>query len=502
MNEIELNRKPKELIQAEKLIVEGKFEEAHQVIDKFKERGEFTLKDKLSCNLLETEIMFQQGLYEDTLKLANQIYNESLELRDKLLVFDALNLETHALFSLFRLDEALEKTKELEELVKVINQELPGDHKLRESTIDYLKAFFYFSMRDADKAEEHYKLCLALREELGDKRALAEALISGSLGFARLRSEFDQILQSLEHGLTLAKEINWKYIIARGLQTKGIIFAFKGDINQSIISYEQCLNILKKLNNKPMIANILNAIGLSYIFIGDLNRSLEYLEQSLNLSRELGEDRNTAATLLNIIMNLIENNNLERVKHYFYELEQMEICSKDNYLNTWYRFCKAFLLKTNLRAPYRGEAEVILKQLLDEEVDDYELNVEVLEELESLITQLLELAEKSHSYHLLAETYFLKGKIALLTLDMKEARKNLTQAQRIAERWGFNQLATKISLEHDKLRDQLSMWDDLREEEISLSERIKLAGMDEQIEHLLRNRAKLTRRYIRVYVHL
>ena len=98
-------------------------------------------------------------------------------------------------------------------------------------------------------------------------------------------------------------------------------------------------------------------------------------------------------------------------------------------------------------------------------------NREILEELETLIAQLLALAEKSQSYHLLTEIYFLKGKLALLTLDMKKARKFLTQAQRIAERWGFNQLATKISLEHDKLRNQLSIWDEIREEEISLSER-------------------------------
>ena len=512
MSEIKLKEKPEELIQAEKLIVEGEFKEAHQSMDKFYEKGEYTIKDSLSCNLLKIEIMIEQGLYEDAIKLVNQTYNESLGLRENLLAFDALNLETQALFKLFRSDEVLDKIKEGEELLKIIKQEFLGDHKLRESAIEYLKAWFYILMNDADKAEEHVELCISLREELGDKRELAEALISSYGLYVNILGELDHALHNVEQGLALAKEINWKYLIAFGFQAMGAIFTLKGDINQSIISHEQCLNIFKRLNNKPIMASILNAIGLSYIFLGDLNRSLEYLEQSLTLSRELGYDRNTAATLINIIMNLIENHDLERVKQYLYDLEQMEICSKDNYINTWYRFCKAFLLKTNLRAPYRGEAEVIFKQILDEKVDDYELNVwtllnlcelllievrmlndlEVLAELENLIAQLLDIAEKTHSYRLLIETYFLKGKLALLTLDMKEARKSLTQAQRIAERWGYNQLATKISLEHDKLRNQLSMWDGLKEQEISLSERIKLAGMDEQLEHLLRNRANLT----------
>jgi len=512
MSENKLEGKPEELIQAEKLIVEGKFDEAHQLMDKFKERGEYTRKDSLSCNLLKTDIMIQQGLYEDAIKLTNQTYNESLGLRENLLAFDALNLEAKALFWLYRSDEALDKIKEGEELLKIIKQELPGYHQLRESAIEFLKGWFYLLMKDGDKAKEHVELCLTLREELGDKQELAEALIASSWIYSTLKGDLDYALKKVELGLALAKEINWKYFIAVGFQGMGIIYSLKGDINHSIMSYEQSLNILKKLNNKPMMAAILNGIGWAYTLIRDLNRSLEYLERSLTLNRELGYDNATAVILINIIINLIEKSDLERAKQYLYDLEQMEIYSKDKYINLWYRFCKALLLKTSLRAPYRGEAEVILKQILDEEMDDYELNVwvllnlcelllievrmlndlEVLEELESLIAQLLDLAERSHSYNLLTETHLLKGKFSLLTLDMKEARKSLTQAQRIAERWGFNQLATKISQEHDKLRNQLSMWDDLKEEEISLSERMKLAGMDEQMEHLLRNRATLT----------
>lgn len=512
MSENKLKAKPEDLIQAEQLIVEGKFEEAYQLMDKFHEKGEYTLKDTLLCNLLKIDIMIQQGLYEDAIKLANQTYNESLGLRENLLAFDALNLETKALFWLYRSDEAFDKIKEGEELLKIITQESPGAHKLRESAIEFLKSWFYLLMKDGDKAEEHVELCLTLREELGDKWELAEVFIASSWIYSTLKGDLDYALKKVELGLALAKEINWKYFIAVGFQGMGIIYTLKGDINQTIISYEQCLNILKNLNNKPLKATILNSIGLAYTLIGDLNRSLENLEQSLALNRELGIDNNTAAVLINIIINLIEKSDLERAKQYFYDLEQMEIYSKDKFINLWYRYCKALLLKTSLRASNRGEAEVILKQILDEDFEDFELkawvllnlcelllievrmlnDLEVLEELESVIAQLLDLAEISHSYYLLTEVYFLKGKLALLTLDTKEARKSLTQAQRIAERWNYNQLATKITLELDKLHNQLSMWDDLKDGEISLSERIKLAGMDDQIEHLIRNRAILT----------
>ncbi len=512
MSENKLKGRPEELIQAEQLIVEGKFEEAHQLMDKFKEKGEYTLKDTLSSNLLKIDIMIQQGLYEDAIKLANQTYKESLGLRENLLAFDALNLETKALCWLSRSDEALDKIKEGEELLKIIKQELPGAHKLRESAIEFLKAWFYLLMNDGDKAEEHLELCLTLREEIGDKRELAEVLIASSMGFVRLRGEIDHALQNVKRGLVIAKEINWKHFIALGLQFMGMIFSAKGDIDRSIKFYEQSLAIFIELNNKNWISNTINNLALTYRLTGDLNKTLEYLEQGLVLLREVGNTRNICVAQSNIIEISIETGDLERASKNLYLLEQLNNQMEDIYVDRLYRFVKALLLKTSLRAPNRGEAEVILKQILDEEVDDYEINVQVLfnlcelllievrmlndlellGELELLVAQLLTLAEKSHSYHLLTEIYFLKGKLALLTLDMKKARKFLTQAQRIADRWGYNQLATKISLEHDKLRNQLSMWNDLKEEEISLSERIKLAGMDEQMEHLLQNRAILT----------
>jgi len=92
MNEIKLNDRPEELIQAEHFVVEGKFEEAHQLMDKFLESGENTFKDSLSCNLLKIDILIQKGLYEDAIKFANQTYEQRIELKNNILTFDILNL--------------------------------------------------------------------------------------------------------------------------------------------------------------------------------------------------------------------------------------------------------------------------------------------------------------------------------------------------------------------------------------------------------------------------
>jgi len=64
----------------------------------------------------------------------------------------------------------------------------------------------------------------------------------------------------------------------------------------------------------------------------------------------------------------------------------------------------------------------------------------------------------------------------------------LTKGQRIAERYGLNLLAIKISNEHDELLKQLHMWENLKESTSSLKERMEFARLNEQMDDMLRKR--------------
>jgi hypothetical protein len=114
--------------------------------------------------------------------------------------------------------------------------------------------------------------------------------------------------------------------------------------------------------------------------------------------------------------------------------------------------------------------------------------VEVLNDLKKYITQLRKIAEQSHSYSIFCETFILQAKLDLINLDLKAARRYLTQAQKIAESYGIKRLAMKISHEHDKLLKLLSSWEKLNESEAPLSERWELAGLNEQIENMVKKR--------------
>ena len=115
-------------------------------------------------------------------------------------------------------------------------------------------------------------------------------------------------------------------------------------------------------------------------------------------------------------------------------------------------------------------------------------DLEVLDEINPLIARLLDIAEKTGSYSILSETHLLQAKLSLLTFNIKKAKRFLTQAQQIAERFGLNQLAIKISNEHDELLKQLSMWENLKELKAPLKKRIELARLADQIKHMTKKR--------------
>ncbi|MHA2474803.1 MAG: hypothetical protein ACXAES_16390, partial [Promethearchaeota archaeon] len=236
------------------------------------------------------------------------------------------------------------------------------------------------------------------------------------------------------------------------------------------------------------------------------------IELSIKYAKEQGNMRLVAIFYDYLIQILIDKGDLKEAQKKIEDLEQLNNQLNDNHIKQVYLFNKALVLKTSPRSRDKIEAEDILKQIIEDETIGYENHVKsilnicelllielgisndlsLLEEINIYTVKLLTIAEKNRSYILFAEVYFLKAKLALLTLDLKDARRFLTQAQRIAERFGYDQLATKISIEHTNLVNQLSTWDDFKHKEVSLSERIKFAGMDKQMRDLLRNRAVLT----------
>ncbi|MFX1594209.1 MAG: hypothetical protein ACFFCL_16075, partial [Promethearchaeota archaeon] len=150
-------------------------------------------------------------------------------------------------------------------------------------------------------------------------------------------------------------------------------------------------------------------------------------------------------------------------------------------------------------------AKEILQQIVEEEVINWEFterallhlcdifllelqiysNEEVLSEINLLINRLLDFAKTQNSFRLLAEINLLQGKLALIQMNLGDARKLFTKAERIADEHGLHLLARTISSEHDKLLEQLEKWEDLRKDKAPVSERLKYVEIDKTLNHIM-----------------
>jgi tetratricopeptide (TPR) repeat protein len=497
-----------ELNQAKKLIDECKYDEADQLIKNFDEKGGHTLHDIVLCHLLNCNLLLWQGLYEDVVKLAEQTYKESLGLGKNLLSVDILLIMANALVWIGPWDKLHDIIKQGEELLKALTQELPADYKQREAYIAFLKGWFYLQIRDADQALKHFELSISLREELGAKQEIALSLAGIVYILCVYKVDYDRALKFSERSMTIAEESGNKWLIGYSSKIMAMVHILKGELDNSIILYERSLTIFNDFNNKSMVASILNPLGEAYRQRGELDRALECLEQSLAIYEESGNLRSIVNVHDYLIQILIDKGDIERAQIYLHDLEQLNSQLKDKQFNLMYLFDKAILLKTSPRISNKGKAEEILKGILEEEDTTYELvirallnlcellltelritnDLEVLDELNQFIARLLDIAEKSHSYSILCETLLIQAKLALISLNLEKAQRLLTQGQKIAEKYGLDLLAKKISNEHDDLLKQLEMWEKLKKSKAPLAERLELSRLNEQMENMLRKR--------------
>jgi len=509
---IKKQEKPEELIRAQQLIDDAKVNEAHDLLNNFEKKEGLTLHDKVYSHLLRADLLFQQGRHKEVVTLAEETYDMSLGLGKNLLSVDALMWMAVALIFLNRMDKAYDIIKQGEELLNALPQEVPADYKQREAFVALGKGRFYQRKGDGDKALEHFEHSLTLREEWGIKHEIAESLGWMAHILSVFKGELNRALKHAERSLALAKESSKKYYIARSLSHLAGVYWFQGGLDRSIILSEQSLAIFKELNNKRMMANMLNNLGDKYRMKGELDRALECLERSVALHQELGNTYNLAGVHDFFIQILIEMGDIERAQQALRDLEQLSTKLNNKTINSQYLLDKALVLKTSPRAIKRGKAEEILEQLLEDKDLKYELSigallnlcelllielrmtndVEVLDEINPLIARLLDIAEKSNSYWILSEAYLLQAKLSLLTFDIKKAQGFLTQAQQIAENFGLNQLATKITSESDDLLKKLDLWEKLKESGAPMTDRFELARLDEKIIGIVYKHTDLT----------
>jgi tetratricopeptide (TPR) repeat protein/predicted amidohydrolase len=362
----------------------------------------------------------------------------------------------------------------------------------------------YWWKGELDQALQYTQRSLTIREKVGNKQNIALSLLNlGSVHLAR--GDLDQALEYNERGLVATEELGDKRNASFALSNLGEIYREKGDLERSLVYHQRCLAFTEEQGRRQFSARALINLGVVYRLRGDLDRALEHFQQSLAIHEEIGNDPSTAIVLYHLVSAVCDSDDPARAQLYLGRLEQINERTDNRMIDQRYRVARALALKASKRARDKLMAQEILEEVVEEPVSDHALTVtamvhlcdllllelkmteeeEVLAEVTDLTHRLLEIAEQQSSQLLLAETYLLQSKLALVELDVERARALLAQAHLIAEEKGLHVLARTVAHEGDELQSQLSKWQQVVEQRPSRREMIDLTQLDDLLEQMI-----------------
>jgi tetratricopeptide (TPR) repeat protein len=457
----------KEIEEIKILKTEGQLEQALNKVNKLEKKSELSMESLLPVFLLKSSILFDLGHLNEAMELAEKTLDDSERLKLYECTIEALNLIAWVLWRLGKLHEALDSIKKAEELVKIHFPE-PSKSLLNKQASLYL--------------------------------------IKGGIHFAR--GNLNLIKESLEEGLKIAKKAENNKLIMQFTVNTGTYYGIKGNLEKAAEYHHEALTVAEELNDIQNIIIALNNLGWVYRMQGKLDKAYEKINESYVLCKK------TNSSKIHIILDslfhvALDKEDLNLAREYLEEMKRLEDSSQEyEIIQQDYQINKALLLKANPRVKNLSKAEKILKKAVEQEVVLYEAYVdallnlcdlllldlrntndlEILKEIQPYISRLLKIAEQNNSYPLIAETKLLQARLALLTFNIKDSRQLLSEAQDIAEKYGFNRLSMKISNEHDDLLKHLDVWETLKNSDCSFEERIKLTQIEDHMKRLIQKR--------------
>ena len=481
------------------LFIEGLYFKALDSIVDFEQKEILAPEDRLFCYLLKSNLYYELGENTDALKFAEQACNMSQELESNNFLFDSYISKAWVLLDLKDLDKVSEIITNSEEMLKELTIKPESEFAKRDALLKLIKSVFcVYKSRNIDKALEYGEEGLKISEEHDNKKEIALALQLTSWYYIVI-GNLDQALDYLERCLRIQKTYR-KHDDWRTFKDLGALNGIRGELDLALEYTKQSLALAEEIGNKAYIAECLNNSSLIYRQKGNLDYAMEALERNLTIWEEMDAKIKILAGLDSLFLVSLDGNSLKQAEQYLLHMQQINEQVKDKMSDVMYRVNKALMLKMSSNSLDQEKAKDILQQIVEEEIINWEFterallhlcdifllelqifnNQEVIPEINLLINRLLDFAEFQHSFRLLAETNLLQGKLALIKLNIGDARQLLTKAERIADEHGLHLLARTISNEHDKVLQQLDKLI-----QAPVSERLKLLEIDKTLDHMM-----------------
>ncbi|MFX0043408.1 MAG: TIR domain-containing protein [Candidatus Hodarchaeota archaeon] len=438
-----------------------KLEEALQQVKDIEQSKNLTSEEMLRTLAYKARVHFDLGELEKAFKIAEELFEKSQEMKLPLFSSDALFIKRQFFSLQARFEEADKTIEQHENLFKSIPREDSLEYQERKAYLLLSKGVGSYYQAALDLALTYFNESLALFEQVDPHSIYIATNLWAKAYVYYLKGELHLAVEYNEKASVLIPEAKYFWIgfsKSQIYQLMGRIYSEKGDFTAALEYYIRVLDIYKSYNFAWM--------GQAY---------------------------------LNIISVLVAQNNGNQAWNYLQQFKDFNQKQENKAMMTQYHLAHALILKSSPRMRDRTEAETILKKIVELENWDDALihlcdlyfeefqqsnHMEILDDIQPLIDQLQRNAKQENSYSLLANVKLLQAKVALLQINMVEARKLLTEAQDIAYEHDLQRLAGEISREHDRLLEELKLWDSIKKTRASVTERLKLASVDDVIERM------------------
>jgi len=142
-------------------------------------------------------------------------------------------------------------------------------------------------------------------------------VLLGAMAFAIRQSELDVSKKILAEGLALARAIDYKKGIARGLTAQGIVAEFfDGDLTGAEALYNEALTFYREAGDRLAIGQALGPIASCALKRYDFVRSENLYSESLRLFREVENEREIAGALGNLAEAALAQRNYPKAQNF------------------------------------------------------------------------------------------------------------------------------------------------------------------------------------------
>ncbi|MCE7735712.1 MAG: hypothetical protein GPJ54_12590 [Candidatus Heimdallarchaeota archaeon] len=341
-----------------------------------------------------------------------------------------------------------------------------------------LQGLFQYYSRQMEKSKS---LFLKSREILSNTGDLFQEISSIlNLAYCQLYlGDFTNSEKNLKIVENVGKQYSDKEYLFWATQGYAIINSFRGNMQTSLRYYNSSLELLGPMNEPGMEADILHILGIIFWERAELDNALESFNKILKLPFEKVNQTALAISLFYSILIYLEKNNREKAIEILSLLEKITTSTNDPLYNFGLRLAKALILKYSPKLMDKLVAKqefeelrllpiensrlslILLTQISEILLIEYKAveDPDILIQIKSLMEELHNIGKAQNSSLLIADSFYILSKIAIIEDDFKTAEQYLINGLELAEDKRLLNLAKKFSSEYDKLHQKYSEFD-------------------------------------------